>query len=190
MMNGSGGPVSELLQELGIGSDRLAVVYDDMDTEVGRVRFKKSGKAGGHNGVRSLLQHGQEGFLRVRVGISRPPGIAGLELIRFVLGHFSEEERPLMETSLNTSASALTDLVRGVSVVAALGEAHETSPLLVGQDRWRVQAVQSLLDRAAGESIATMDDYQDLAVASRQLSIALFRQSNLLLVRIKVLRRS
>ena len=93
MMNGSGGPVSQLMAGLNLPEAQLLVIYDDLDLEVGRLRLRKSGSAGGQNGVKSVLAHGFKSFLRVRLGISRPPKSAGRNgVVGHVLGRFRHEE--------------------------------------------------------------------------------------------------
>lgn len=86
--------------------DQLIVVYDDLDTEVGKVRLRYKGSAGGHNGIKSLIQHlGTESFKRIRVGISRPP--AGEEVVRYVLAPFTKTEQAVMDTVIEHCCDAL-----------------------------------------------------------------------------------
>lgn len=74
-MNLSGGPVARICKEYDISPDRLIVVHDELDIPPGSVRVKQGGGHAGHNGLRSLIGKLQtRDFLRVRVGIGRPPG--------------------------------------------------------------------------------------------------------------------
>lgn len=92
MMNGSGRPVSELVSSLGLPESALVVIYDDMDLDVGRLRLRKSGSAGGQNGVKSILNHGFQKFLRLRLGVSRPKSGGREAIVGHVLGKFRHEE--------------------------------------------------------------------------------------------------
>jgi PTH1 family peptidyl-tRNA hydrolase len=74
-MNISGKSVRRILESTGVPADELVVVHDDLDLPEGTVRAKKGGGHGGHNGLRSLIETlGSGEFLRVRMGIGRPPG--------------------------------------------------------------------------------------------------------------------
>lgn len=82
------------------------VIYDDMDTEVGQLRLRYKGSAGGHNGIKSIIQHvGTEEFKRVRIGISRPP--QGMEVVHYVLSDFTKAERPVIEEVLDHTTEAM-----------------------------------------------------------------------------------
>lgn len=74
-MNLSGGPVSHLCKEYGLGVDDLIVVHDELDIPSTSIRVKKGGGHAGHNGLRSIVDKiGSRDFCRVRVGVGRPPG--------------------------------------------------------------------------------------------------------------------
>jgi len=91
--------------------DDLIVICDDMNLPLGRLRVRRAGSSGGHNGLESLIQHlGTTAFARVRVGIgSPPPPMAGVD---YVLGRFTEEEEPVIEAACNNAASAVITWVR------------------------------------------------------------------------------
>ena len=71
-MNDSGRAVRALLHWYKIETDHIYVVYDDMDLPIGRLRIRKNGSAGGHNGIKSILEQGCHDFIRFRLGIGRP----------------------------------------------------------------------------------------------------------------------
>ncbi|MDO4854358.1 MAG: aminoacyl-tRNA hydrolase [Coriobacteriia bacterium] len=74
-MNLSGGPVAKLLKQYAIAPDQWIVVHDELDIPAGSVRVKRGGGHAGHNGLRSIIDKaGTRDFLRVRVGVGRPPG--------------------------------------------------------------------------------------------------------------------
>ncbi len=91
-MNVSGGPVAALLKYYDVPVERLIVLHDELDIEPGLVRLKQGGGEGGHNGLRSISQSvGSKDYLRVRLGIGRPPGRQ--DPADFVLKDFSKAER-------------------------------------------------------------------------------------------------
>lgn len=115
-MNLSGRPVQQILAFHKWTPDRILVVYDDAALPLGTLRFREKGSHGGHNGIRSLLQHlGTDGFDRLKFGIGgSDPGA----MVGHVLGNFRPEERDLLENTLATAVQAL-QLARSQGVAAA-----------------------------------------------------------------------
>ena len=110
-MNLSGVAAERLVRRHGASPASLIVVYDDCDLELGRVRIRKGGGSGGHRGVASIMERfGTEDFLRLRLGIGRPPG--GMELSDYVLLPFGREEKEVFEDELKRAAAALTDIIK------------------------------------------------------------------------------
>ncbi|MCL6517700.1 aminoacyl-tRNA hydrolase [Alicyclobacillus sp.] len=107
-MNLSGESVREVMdfhRELDPGRD-LIVVYDDMDLPPGHIRLREQGSAGGHNGVKSIIQHlGGERFARVRVGIGRPAD--GRAVVDHVLSPFSPGELESVQGAVTRAADAI-----------------------------------------------------------------------------------
>ncbi|MDD5018401.1 MAG: aminoacyl-tRNA hydrolase [Eubacteriales bacterium] len=88
-MNNSGESLREMAHALGIGADKLIVIYDDIDLKEGVVRIKAKGSAGTHNGMKSVIYHLQtDEFVRVRVGIGKPQG----EITDHVLGEYADKQ--------------------------------------------------------------------------------------------------
>jgi len=109
-MNVSGGPVQRAAGWYRIPIARIIVCHDDLDVPLGELRFKRGGGNGGHNGLRDLDRAlGTADYLRVRVGVGRPPGNA--PAADHVLRPFSTEERDVVATVLTTAAEAVTMLV-------------------------------------------------------------------------------
>lgn len=119
-MNESGVAGVRLLRDLDLQPSRLVVVYDDLDLPVGRLRVRRGGSPGGHNGIRSLQAHLRtQEFPRVRIGIGRPP--AGVDPIEYVLGEPDPEERELLGAAcLRAGEAVLAIASRGID--AAMGE--------------------------------------------------------------------
>jgi PTH1 family peptidyl-tRNA hydrolase len=109
-MNESGGSVSALLKYYGADLDHLIVVHDELDIPAGVVRVKRGGGEGGHNGLRSVTKAlGTKDFMRVRIGIGRPPG--RMDPADFVLRDFSAAERTELPLALDSAADAVESLV-------------------------------------------------------------------------------
>lgn len=105
-MNLSGETARAFMNYYKASLDDLIVIYDDMDTELGKVRLRYQGSAGGHNGIRSLIQHlGTEKFNRVRMGISRPA--AGAPVVDYVLSTFPKSEHELAKQTVDRTVKAL-----------------------------------------------------------------------------------
>ncbi|GAA2737181.1 aminoacyl-tRNA hydrolase [Pedococcus aerophilus] len=109
-MNESGGPVKALMSFFSVDPDHLVVIHDELDIPAGEVRLKKGGGEGGHNGLRSISSSlGTKDYLRVRVGIGRPPG--RMDAADFVLRDFSPTERKELPFLLDSAADAAEMIV-------------------------------------------------------------------------------
>lgn len=106
-MNLSGEAVQEIVHFYKVDpKENLLIISDDIDLEAGRLRIRKKGSAGGHNGLKNIVQHlGTEDFARIRVGVGAKPD-AEYDLADFVLGHFSPEERKIMDEAAARAAEA------------------------------------------------------------------------------------
>ncbi len=105
-MNVSGGPVANLLKFYKIEPDHLIVVHDELDIPFDSVRLKFGGGHGGHNGLRDIVAAtGTGDFIRVRVGIGRPPGRQ--DAADFVLKDFSSTEKKSLPSVVAESADAV-----------------------------------------------------------------------------------
>ncbi|MFT4636908.1 MAG: PTH1 family peptidyl-tRNA hydrolase [Verrucomicrobiales bacterium] len=109
-MNDSGEAVSQVCRFYRIPSDQILIVYDDIDIELGRLRFREQGSAGGHNGIKSIIQHlGTETFPRLKVGIGRKENRDHGRVVSHVLGKFDGDELPLVKESLDRAVEAVID---------------------------------------------------------------------------------
>lgn len=111
-MNRSGHAVARFLEARLPGADpgRILVIHDDLDLPVGRGRVKLGGGAGGHRGVRSVMEClGTDAFGRIRVGIGRPPG--STEAADFVLSPFEQEEEETVAASVLTAMKACLHVI-------------------------------------------------------------------------------
>ena len=111
-MNESGKAVQALLAYYGLDQEDLLVIYDDLDMEVGKIRLRQTGSAGGHNGIKSIIaQIGNQDFKRVKIGIGRPQ--KGMTVIHHVLGHFGSDERIRIDGTVDRAAASVRDFIAG-----------------------------------------------------------------------------
>ncbi|MFD5277249.1 aminoacyl-tRNA hydrolase [Pseudarthrobacter sp. NPDC058362] len=110
-MNVSGGPVSALANFYGIEPDRVVAVHDEIDIPFSTVKLKIGGGEGGHNGLRDISKAlGTKDYLRVRVGVGRPPG--RMDTADYVLRDFGTAELKELPFLLDEAADAVESLVR------------------------------------------------------------------------------
>ncbi len=109
-MNNSGLSVGPLMRWHKISQHDVYVIYDDMDLPVGRIRIRKNGSDGGHNGIKSLFANGCRDFIRFRVGIGRP--LPYRDVIDHVLTPFPEELLAEYEEGLKAAADAVEGCLR------------------------------------------------------------------------------
>ncbi len=88
-----------------IQHDDIIVVYDDLDLPIGRLRIRKDGSAGGHNGIKSIISYIGQAFPRIRIGIGPKP--QGMDAADYVLSNFSEEEFAILDKVLEAAKEAL-----------------------------------------------------------------------------------
>jgi PTH1 family peptidyl-tRNA hydrolase len=117
-MNTSGGPVANLLKFYDMKPENLIVIHDELDIDAATLKIKFSGGHGGHNGLRDIISAIGNDFIRVRVGIGRPPG--RMETSDFVLQNFNSTEREELPTTLEIAA----DMVEAIATLG-LAEAQQ-----------------------------------------------------------------
>lgn len=111
-MNESGRAVRPLMDYYGLESEDIVVIYDDMDMEPGRIRLRQKGSAGGHNGIKSLIQHlGTQEFNRIRIGVGRPQ--PNMTVVQHVLSPFSKDVHEDMLFAVKDSVAAVDDFIQG-----------------------------------------------------------------------------
>ena len=124
-MNTSGGPVSALLKYYSLPADRLVLLHDELDIPFDTVRLKQGGGHGGHNGVRDVSKATDNGdFIRVRIGVGRPPGRQ--DAADFVLKDFSGTERQSLPSLVSDAADAVEAIVEH-GLVAAQQRFHSSA---------------------------------------------------------------
>lgn len=110
-MNLSGESVGPAAGFFKVSTNEIVVLHDDLDLDAGRLRLKQGGGHGGHNGLRSMIEHLPDaGFLRVRIGIGRPP--PRWDPADYVLSRFHGAERARMEAAVGEAADAVEAIIR------------------------------------------------------------------------------
>lgn len=109
-MNLSGAAVLLVAAYYHIMPQDIIVVHDDLDLPPGKLRIKKGGGHGGHNGLKSIFQHlSSPDFIRVKIGIGRPP--EGMEVVNYVLSHFNRQQRDEIDPTLVNAADAIALII-------------------------------------------------------------------------------
>lgn len=100
--------------------EELIIIYDDISLDVGKLRIREKGSAGGHNGMKSIIAHlGTDEFNRIRIGIGDKP--RGWDLADYVLGHFAQEDRENVEAGVLHACEAV-ELILKDGISAAMNQ--------------------------------------------------------------------
>lgn len=104
-MNLSGESIRPLMDYYNVETEDVLVIYDDLDLPAGKIRLRQKGGHGGHNGIRSTIDHlATKEFKRLRIGVGRPN--SPVPVVDYVLGSFSKEQHDDVVTSINKAADA------------------------------------------------------------------------------------
>lgn len=107
-MNLSGESVREAIDFYKLTEEQVLIIYDDISLELGRLRIREKGSAGGHNGIKSIINHmGTDVFTRIKIGVGAPKG----DLVNHVLGKFSKEEVNILKQTLDAVTEATADII-------------------------------------------------------------------------------
>ena len=102
-MNLSGESLRPIMDFYKLEPEDFIIIHDDIDLDVGRLRIRRKGSAGGHNGLKSIISHaGTDGFTRIKVGVGANEG----DLVKHVLGKFSKQDRVFVDDAIRDAASA------------------------------------------------------------------------------------
>lgn len=112
-MNLSGNSVAAVVNFYKIDAKNdMIVIYDDMDLPVGKLRVKEKGSSGGHNGIKSIISHLGDEFLRIKCGIGKSKD----DTIDFVLGQFDKSEQEIVDKMLENASDCALDLIRDIEL--------------------------------------------------------------------------
>lgn len=93
-------------------AEELIVIYDDISLDVGQLRVRKKGSAGGHNGIKNIIAHlGHDVFQRIKIGVGEKP--KGYDLADYVLGHFSKEDLTTLKDGMDRVDGAVNFMLQG-----------------------------------------------------------------------------
>ena len=107
-MNLSGESIREVVDFYKLSNEDILVIYDDISLDVGRLRIREKGSAGGHNGIKSIIAHlGTDIFPRIKVGVGQP----NVDLVNYVLGKFTKEEMEVLNESIDASTKASKEII-------------------------------------------------------------------------------
>ena len=113
-MNNSGDAVRAIVDWYKINLDQICIIVDDIDLPLGKIRFRKKGSSGGHNGLKSIIEKLQtNNFNRIKIGIGSPPSIKGtsnFNTISHVLGNISLREKSILDKVFETIMDSLEQL--------------------------------------------------------------------------------
>ena len=111
-MNNSGEAIGEAAKFYEIPPQNIIVLSDDISLDVGKIRIRRKGSAGGHNGLKSIIAHlGSEDFPRVKIGVGKKPN-AYMDLADWVLGRFPKELEPQLKEALENADGAISLIVQ------------------------------------------------------------------------------
>ncbi|MGA0900355.1 MAG: aminoacyl-tRNA hydrolase [Luteolibacter sp.] len=121
-MNLSGRSIQQVMNFFKVEPEDLLVVYDDASLDLGTLRFREKGSAGGHNGIKSIIEHlGTQEFARLKIGIGASgPG----DMSSHVLGKFRDDEATLLENTLARALDAV-QLARSQGIATAANQYHQ-----------------------------------------------------------------
>lgn len=113
MMNLSGEAILEAADYYNIPDENIIIIYDDISLDIGKLRIRRKGSAGGHNGIKSIISClGSENFPRVKIGVDKKPD-ARTDLAAWVLGNFPKEKEAELNTALENAVSSVELIVNG-----------------------------------------------------------------------------
>ena len=108
-MNLSGESIREVINFYKLNNDEVIVIYDDISLEIGNLRIREKGSAGGHNGIKSIIANiGGDVFPRIKIGVGQPNG----DLVSHVLGRFSKEESEVLMEVIEASLIGVEGIIK------------------------------------------------------------------------------
>ena len=117
-MNLSGESLRALVDFYKVPIENVLIIYDDISLDVGRLRIRAKGSAGGHNGIKNIIERsGTDVFPRIKVGVGAPKGQG--ELVGWVLGSFSKEETEILSESIDRACKAVEEIIKAGCASAA-----------------------------------------------------------------------
>lgn len=120
-MNNSGTAISEIVSYYKLNPEQIIIISDDVSMDVGRLRIRKSGSAGGHNGIKDIIELlGSDNIPRVKIGVGQKPN-PDYDLAAWVLGKFPKEDAEVVDKTLSSAVDAVKTLVTD-GIVSAMNK--------------------------------------------------------------------
>jgi len=130
-MNRSGQPVASLKGYYKVDADQVVVIHDELDLPFGTVKVKLGGGHGGHNGLRDIMKHlSGKDFVRVRIGVSRPP--PGWDVANYVLAPWTGDEQAHLDAVMRRAADAV-EIIVSDGAKSAMNEINQRRPDPAGE---------------------------------------------------------
>lgn len=112
-MNNSGESIVQALEFYKLSADKLIVIYDDISLEPGRLRIRRKGSHGGHNGIKSIIElTGRDDFPRIKIGVGKKP-YPDYDLAKWVLGKFGKEDAEKLKTAAENACECVKLMTDG-----------------------------------------------------------------------------
>ncbi len=118
-MNLSGNSIVKAMKYYSIDPEDVLVIYDDLDLPAGKIRIRFQGSSGGHNGMKSIIQHIGDRFNRVRIGVGRNANVA---VVNDVLGKLSKADRAKVNEVIENSKDASIDFINNMDVLSIMNK--------------------------------------------------------------------
>lgn len=118
-MNLSGNSIIKAMKYYNIDAEDLMVIYDDLDLPVGKIRIRFQGSSGGHNGIKSIIQHVGSNFNRIRIGVGRNGNV---DVVNDVLGKLSKKDRVLVDEIIQQSKDASIDFIEDKDILTIMNK--------------------------------------------------------------------
>ncbi|WP_300386401.1 aminoacyl-tRNA hydrolase [Clostridium sp.] len=108
-MNLSGESIIEVMNFYKLNNEEIIVLYDDISLDVGKIRIREKGSAGGHNGIKSIIScMGSDVFARIKIGVGQPKG----DLVSYVLGRFSKDEQETLNEVIEVASEGVEIIIK------------------------------------------------------------------------------
>ncbi|MGM0509054.1 MAG: aminoacyl-tRNA hydrolase [Fusobacteriota bacterium] len=119
-MNLSGDAVGEIVNYYNISPNNVTIIYDDLDLPLGKIRIKKKGGSGGHNGIKSIISHIGNDFIRLRCGIGRPQG--QIDVANYVLSKFTDTEKIKVKKMTEEAVNVIEEIIKDKKITNIMNQ--------------------------------------------------------------------
>ncbi|QVK21270.1 aminoacyl-tRNA hydrolase [Mycoplasmatota bacterium] len=118
-MNLSGNSIIKTMKYYDISKDDILIIYDDIDLPIGKIRIRYKGGSGGHNGIKSIIQHIDNDFNRIRIGAGRDDGLG---TVNYVLTSFSKKDQLVIDESIDKVINICMDFIKEEDILTIMNK--------------------------------------------------------------------